>query len=92
MIGLGVNLEMIVCKGEYLMNKQEFEVIDLFADRVNDKIDELHKQGQFNDLLNELQAAHPYSEKALVAIALHMIRSGRVVLCGNYGNAFRPYR
>jgi hypothetical protein len=44
------------------------------------------------DLLCELQASHPHSEKALVAVALHMIRSGRVVLCGNYSNAFRTYR
>jgi hypothetical protein len=43
------------------------------------------------DLLAELQAAHPCSEQALVAIALHMIRSGRVVLCGNYRGAIRTY-
>ena len=45
------------------------------------------------DLLCEIQASsHPRSEKALVAVALHMIRSGRVVLCGNYSTAFRTYR
>ena len=39
------------------MNKQEFEIIDLFADCVNDRIDELHNEGQFNNVLRELQEA-----------------------------------
>ena len=43
------------------------------------------------DLLTEIQTAQPCSEQALVAIALHMIRSGRVVLCGNYRGAIRTF-
>ena len=39
------------------MNKQEFEILDSFTDTVNDKIDELHKEGQFDNVLAELQEA-----------------------------------
>ena len=38
------------------------------------------------DLLNELMAEGPHSEQALVARVLEMVRSGNVVLCGNYAN------
>lgn len=38
------------------------------------------------DLLVELQALGPYSEESLVALALSLIRSGSVVLCGTYSN------
>jgi hypothetical protein len=36
------------------------------------------------DLLSELQAEGPHSEEALLALVLKLVRSGRVVLCGNY--------
>ena len=43
------------------------------------------------DLLSELQAEGPHSEQALISLALHLISSGRVVLCGTYsGTRMRP--
>lgn len=39
------------------MDKQEFEIMDSFADCVNDRIDELHKEGQLDNVLKELQEA-----------------------------------
>ena len=43
------------------------------------------------DLLSELQDGQPTSEKALVAVALHMIRSGRVILNGTYRGRVRIF-
>ena len=39
------------------MNKQEFEIVDSFADCVNDTIDELNTEGRFDNVLNDLQEA-----------------------------------
>ena len=39
------------------------------------------------DLLSELQAEGPHSEEALLTLVLKLVRSGRVVLCGNYAGA-----
>lgn len=36
------------------------------------------------DLLTELQAEGPHSEQALVSLVLRLVKSGRIVLCGNY--------
>lgn len=42
------------------------------------------------DLLSELQAEGPHSEEALFALVLKLVRSGRIVLCGNYAGATGP--
>lgn len=44
------------------------------------------------DLIQEIQQSAPCSEQAIVAIALYMIRSGRVVLSGNYRGAADRFR
>ena len=36
------------------MNKQEFEMVDAFADCANNKIDELHENKQLEEVLNKL--------------------------------------